>query len=319
VNILITSAGRRVSLLREFKNELKKTTANGIVFVADANPEYSAASQIANTYFHLPIVSDDKYVDTLLEIAQANNIKVIIPTIDTELQTLATNRDRFLKEGIDIIISDLKLIEACRDKRLTQGLFESISIETPVIYSDSNYRYPVFAKPIDGSSSKNLYLIQNKLELAVIQDKNLNLVFMEYLDPAYHTEYTIDIYYDRNSTMKCLVPRKRIEVRSGEVNKAITEKGDLYNKLESRFAGLSGARGCITAQVFVSNDFQEVYGIEVNPRFGGGYPLSYHAGANYPSWIIQEYLFNRKVQYFKDWHDNLLMLRYDQEVIVDGN
>ena len=142
---------------------------------------------------------------------------------------------------------------------------------------------------------------------------------MEYLDPAYHTEYTIDIYYDRNSTMKCLVPRKRIEVRSGEVNKAITEKGDLYNKLESRFAGLSGARGCITAQVFVSNDFQEVYGIEVNPRFGGGYPLSYHAGANYPSWIIQEYLFNRKVQYFKDWHDNLLMLRYDQEVIVDGN
>ena len=55
---------------------------------------------------------------------------------------------------------------------------------------------------------------------------------------------------------------------------------------------ISGAKGCLTIQVFVGKINSEIIGIEINPRFGGGYPLSYASGANYPAFIIQEYMMN---------------------------
>ena len=74
-----------------------------------------------------------------------------------------------------------------------------------------------------------------------------------------------------------------------------------------------------TLQVFKSRKKDEIIGIEINPRFGGGYPLSYCAGANFPKWIIEEYLLNNfNDDYFENWNDNLLMIRYDQEIIVNG-
>jgi carbamoyl-phosphate synthase large subunit len=68
-------------------------------------------------------------------------------------------------------------------------------------------------------------------------------------------------------------------------------------------------------QVFRNNNTRRVFGIEINPRFGGGYPLSYHANANYPGMIINEYLSNNKVEFNNSWTSDLLMLRYDEEII----
>ena len=57
--------------------------------------------------------------------------------------------------------------------------------------------------------------------------------------------------------------------------------------------------------------------IEINPRFGGGYPLSYAAGANFPKMIIQEYILDEDINFVDDWVENLLMLRYDSNVFVN--
>ena len=58
--------------------------------------------------------------------------------------------------------------------------------------------------------------------------------------------------------------------------------------------------------------------IEINPRFGGGYPLTYFSGANFAKYLIKDYL-DEKLSYFEDWKENLVMLRFDAEVLVDGN
>ena len=80
---------------------------------------------------------------------------------------------------------------------------------------------------------------------------------------------------------------------------------------------MPGARGCLTAQFFKHKENDAVYGIEINPRFGGGFPLTYLAGANYPKWIIKEYFFNEPIpNSFDVWENNLLMLRYDDEILV---
>ena len=116
--------------------------------------------------------------------------------------------------------------------------------------------------------------------------------------------------------MKCIVPRERIEIRAGEINKGRTQKNYLVTYLKERMEYLPGVIGCICIQLFYRETDQDVVAIEINPRFGGGYPMSYHAGANYPRFLIQEYFKREKVFYTDDWRDNTLLLRYDSEVIV---
>jgi carbamoyl-phosphate synthase large subunit len=68
--------------------------------------------------------------------------------------------------------------------------------------------------------------------------------------------------------------------------------------------------------LFVKPDVKRYAALEINPRFGGGYPLSYAAGAKYPGWLIDEYLLNKEVPFFDGWESDLLMLRYDSQVLV---
>ena len=144
------------------------------------------------------------------------------------------------------------------------------------------------------------------------------MIFMEYIGKEYQ-EYTIDAYYDRAGVLRCFVPRIRLETRAGEVSKSITRKDKFFDYLNEALNAIKGARGCVTFQFFVNLDNQDFKAIEINPRFGGGYPLSYAAGANYPKWIIKEYLLSQKVEDFGEWDNNLMMLRYDAEVIRMDN
>jgi carbamoyl-phosphate synthase large subunit len=115
------------------------------------------------------------------------------------------------------------------------------------------------------------------------------------------------------------VPRCRVEIRGGEISKGITEKNFFYNILVDKLNYIQGAIGCLTFQFFINQINNEIIGIEINPRFGGGYPLSYASGANYPNFIIQEYIFNNPINYFENWVENRVMLRYDSEIILDTN
>lgn len=316
-NILITSAGRRVSLVRFFRTELKSVFPEARVFASDANPEYSSACMIADDYFKVPRVSEPGYIQDLLRQALEHNIKLIIPTIDTELLALSESIELFRLNGIEIVISDFEVMKIFRDKRLTHQFFEKYGINCAREFDKQNYILPLYLKPIDGSRSVDNFIIRQESELTEYHFSNDKLMFLEYLDHKNHTEFTIDLYYDRNSELKCFIPRKRIEVRDGEVNKAVTKKTKFIHDLWKKMQYVKGFRGCITFQVFANKENEAIYGIEINPRFGGGYPLSYLAGGNFPKWIIQEYLqHERKIPVFDSWEENLMMLRYDDEILV---
>lgn len=315
-NILVSSAGRRVSLVKAFKNELRKIFPNAHVYAGDAQSNLSAACHVASKNFQLPRIDAPDYISFLEDVCIREDIGLVIPTIDTELKLLAENKKRFSKKGIQVLISDLDLIKKCRDKRLTHELFNRLNIDTPRLLDKNNPTFPLFVKPYDGSNSTELYVVHEESELTEFHLKNKKLIFFEYLDHEEHTEFTVDLYYDRNSDLKCVVPRERIEVRGGEVNKGITRKNKILGFLKKRIKRLEGARGCVTLQLFQNKKNKKLYGIEINPRFGGGFPLSYEAGANYPKRIIEEYLLDQEIPEFDDWDENLLMLRYDDEVLV---
>lgn len=316
MNILITSAGQRVSLVRAFQTELKIKFQSSKVYTVDMNPELAPACIISDGYKKVNRVTDINYIDNLIEICTDWQIKLIVPTIDTELLILSQNKESFINAGINIVVSDEKFISICRDKRLTNLFFIDKKIDIPKQYDKSNFEFPLFIKPYDGSLSKDIYLINTKDELTEFHMQNKKLMFMEYIDTNLNDEFTIDTYYDRNNKLKCVVPRKRLAVRSGEISKGLTLNNYLVEFVKDKLSVIEGAIGCLTIQVFFNERNSRVVGIEINPRFGGGYPLSYLAGANFPKYIIEEYLLDAEVPYFENWESNLLMLRYDDEVLV---
>lgn len=316
-NILITSAGRRVSLVRFFQKELKSVFAEAKVFTTDANPDYASACRISDGYFKMQRVTEPNYINDLLQLAIENGVKIIVPTIDTELLILSKNIEVFKSKGIEVVISDYEIMKIFRDKRLTHQFFEKYGINCAKEYSKENYQLPIYIKPYDGSRSVDNFIITTQEQLTDYHFQNDKLLFLEYLDHKKHTEFTIDLYYDKNSDLKCFVPRQRIEVRDGEVNKAVTKDAFFIPEIWKKMQHIDGFRGCITFQVFVNLETQQIFGIEINPRFGGGYPLSYLAKANFPRWIIQEYMMeNQGVEVFNDWEKNLMMLRYDDEILI---
>ncbi len=315
-NILITSAGRRVSLVKAFQKELKVLKNKAKVFCTDMRPHLSSACIVADGSFSVPRVTAKNYINELFDICMGNEIRVVIPTIDTELKILAANKRKFSENNIELVISDLDFVEKCRDKRLVHAFFDEIKFDRAKEFHRNEIVYPVFVKPADGSRSMGVYLLKTAEDLTEKIFNNPKNMFLEYLPPESYDEFTVDIYCNKQSDIISIVPRQRIFVREGEVNKACTRKNAIIPFVRERFKNVKGMRGCITLQVFKHKSKNRVIGIEVNPRFGGGYPLSYLAGANFPKWIIQEYLQNKEVnEYFEDWDSNLLMLRYDAEVL----
>lgn len=316
-NILITSAGRRVSLVENFKKELKeKYGSEAKVYTTDLEPDMSTACRSSDGSFKLGKFTDSNYIAEMMAICKENDVRLVIPTLDPELLLYAQNRELFKKEGIELLVSDFSLVKVFRDKRLTNQFFLENGFKLPALLDRQNLTFPLFIKPIDGSSSVNTFKINNEGQLSPEMLGNEKLLFMEYLSPQQYEEYTVDLYYTNNGDLKCVVPRLRIATRSGEINKGITRKNELIAFVTKNLLHLEGARGCLTLQVFLNKENKTVYGIEVNPRFGGGYPLSYLAGANYIKWIFEEYFENKEVESFDSWEENLLLLRYDAEMIV---
>jgi carbamoyl-phosphate synthase large subunit len=315
-NILITSAGQRVALVRGFQETLRRFFPEGMVYTTDMNPKLAPAAYVSDGCFEVPRCTSDEYIDALLTICLGNGIGLIVPTIDTELVILSANKEKFAKQGVTVSVPDYDFVMKCRDKRNTGQYFEEHGIRVPKPVDKFHPTFPLFAKPYDGSLSVNLHFIKNDKELIdeILEDPKL--LFMEYIDNEVYKEYTIDMYYGRDNKVKCIVPRERIKVRAGEINKGMTEKEPLTQYLYDRLETIEGCIGCICAQVFLNKATNEVIGIEINPRFGGGYPLTYAAGGNYPEFLIREYFLGEEIQYKDDWKDHLLMLRYDDAVFV---
>ena len=259
-----------------------------------------------------------EYIKDLLDICLKNKVTIVIPTIDTELVLLAKSKLLFKKHNINIIISDLKLINILRDKISTNIFFNNLNIKTPKLYDKKNLEFPVFLKPLDGSNSKGIYKANNINEIKPSDLDSKKMMILENIDNSIYNEYTIDLYYDKNSILKCVVPRIRLKLVGGESNQGVTKKNEVLDFVKDRFNSIDGAFGCFTLQLF-SNKLKplDIIGIEINPRFGGGYPFSLNAGANYPEFIIREYILNEELEYFDKWKNNCLNIRYENEIVIN--
>jgi carbamoyl-phosphate synthase large subunit len=317
-NILFTSAGRRVSLIRHFKKTLSDLNLKGRIYITDSKKDPPTLF-IADQYFQTPRVTDPNYIETLKTICKTQQIKLLIPLIDTDLKLLSTHKHSFQKIGVTILVSSPQTIDICSDKRRTYEFFKKNGINTPEILNVDKFsknaksNFPIFLKPADGHSSLGATKITNLKELQFFIDYIPDAIAQNFM---LGSEYTLDILVDFQAKVRSVVPRLRMETRAGEISKGVTVKNqDLISAGKKVVESLPGALGCITLQCFLSPT-NEINFIEINPRFGGGIPLSLHAGADFPKWIIEMMLDHNPKISIDGWKNGVVMLRYDEAIFT---
>ena len=316
---MFTCIGRRVSLLRSFKQAAKQLSLQPCVIGTDAS-NFSSALQLCDKKFLTKPVKDSAYFEQLLDIVKKNKVDLLVPTVDLDLKLLAKNKDKFEKSGCVVLISSPEVIDICQDKRKTFRFLAENKFHTPETMSlhaalkSKKLRFPLFLKPWDGYASRGNAIVRNRTELVTIGKRIPNCIVQEFIAGA---EYTCDVFVDFDMKVRCVVPRKRIEVRSGEVSKGQTVKNSKVMNQSRRLVETLGAGpGVVTIQLMVDKNKKTNF-IEMNPRFGGGVPLSIKAGANFPKWILQQMLGTKPRVKFDSFKDKLIMLRYDSEVWLE--
>lgn len=314
-NILILSAGRRVELVTLFKKAAKDLNLKSTVFAADCS-NTAPALYFADKMIILPRIDDPAYIDAIIESSKKEQIKLIVPTIDTDLLLLSKNQDNILKKsGAKVLISSEQVITMCRDKIKTHYYLEENGFNVPKLYEKDyqNILYPVFIKPVDGSSSINAFKLNSRDEL----DNYLKLIkkpmIQEYISGE---EFTVDVFLDFDSNVISIVPRLRIQVRGGEISKGKIVKNRLVIDEVMKLMRTLKPIGHITVQLMLTD--KGIKFIEINPRFGGGAPMSIESGADSCK-NLYKLLLNEKLTYNEDYEENLVFLRYDKSICLkDG-
>lgn len=312
IRILFTGIGRRVELMQAFRQAANRL--NVILKLYGADMAGTAPALAFCDYTRKVCgIRDADYIPQLLRICEADHIDLLIPTIDTDLLVLSQNVAKFDEIGTKVLISKPDKIAICRDKNYTADFFESCDLKAPRTVNDYQLYhgpYPCFIKPKDGSSSINAFKVENESELKVYAEQIGDYIVQPFIEG---TEYTVDIFCDYEGNPLFITPRIRVAVRAGEVLKteiAMDEK--IIEECRKLIAGFQPC-GPMTVQLIRQNKTDDDYYIEINPRFGGGAPLSMKAGARSAEAILK-LLSGEKVEYSDVIDDGAVYSRFDQSV-----
>lgn len=306
MNILFTCAGRRKYLVDYFRQEV---TVDDQLFGADMTLSAPALAS-CDKAFKVPSVYADDYVGQLLDICQREKVDLLISLNDMELPILADAHGRFSALGTKVVLGDSRSVEVCSDKWLTVEFAESLGIPAPASYltvadavtavDASRVEYPLIVKPRWGSASFGLYVVNSHDELSSAYDKcaealkqshlaqfagsEQSVIIQQYIQGS---EYGVDIFNDLSGHYHGLVAKKKLAMRAGETDKAVTVDPELFADDARLIAEQLGHIGNLDCDFLEGDD--GFYLLEMNPRFGGGYPFSHEAGGNFVRLILDSY------------------------------
>ena len=317
MNILILSCGTRNKIIQYFRKTL---AGKGNVIATDMSP-YAPAIFEADKYYLVPRITDPEYINIVLDICAREKISGVLSLIDPELSLLAANRARFEALGVQIIGSDYELCERALDKMemyrwcLTHGYACARSYtDKEAFYADVEagvINYPVFVKPVRGSASLSISKVNDRETVALLFAHNDGLMIQEFLNGQ---EIGADVFIDLISgEVVSVFTKKKLLMRAGETDKAISFKDERLFDLIVRFVKESGYRGQIDIDIFEING--AYYISEVNPRFGGGYPHAYECGVDHMTLIANNLEGKTNPVRIGHYDNGLVMMKYNEIVV----
>ncbi len=314
INVLITAASRRVSLVRSFRVALEGSASK--VFTIDNNI-HSPTLFFSDKHYKVPLVNDPQYLATIENIAKKENIKLIIPTIDQELMLWAEHKAYFEKIGVHVSISPPETVGICGDKWDTYNFFRKKGLPFPETYLPEqltyNMKYPLFIKPRAGRGSVDSYIVRNKKELDFFMEYVPDPLVQDYLQGK---EFTVDAYFSNDHRLISFVPRYRLVIRSGVSDRGRTFTDDNLSRYISEIGEHLKFSGAVNIQGKISKN--EIIFFEINPRFSGGIQLSIAAGENFADFLLQELRGETLKPRLNQYRSQLTMTSYEDSIFLDS-
>ena len=304
MNILFTCAGRRTYLLKYFKENLSE----GDKVVATDMQLSAPALQAADIKIQVPAVYDPNYVDITLGICKEQKIDLLLSLNDLELPILSENKARFEALGVKVVVSDPEVIDICFDKYMTAQWVESLGLHAPKTYvrledakralAAGEVSFPLFMKPRWGSGSIGLesisdmeeldiyyHLLFKKIKKTILATASVGDEYIMIQEKLTGAEFGLDIMNDLEGNNVGVSVKQKLAMRAGETDKAVTldlpEVREMGRKIGQALKHIGNLDVDIMQRA--NGDYCV---LELNPRFGGGYPFSYEAGVNMPKAII---------------------------------
>ncbi|MBQ0090429.1 MAG: ATP-grasp domain-containing protein [Prevotellaceae bacterium] len=305
MNILFTCAGRRTYLLKYFKENM----AEGDKVVATDMQLSAPALQAADVKLQVPAVYDPEYVNITLKICEEQKIDALISLNDLELPILAENKAKFEALGVKVIVSDPQVIDIAFDKYKAAQWVESLGLEAPKTYvrladvkealAKGEIEFPLFMKPRWGSGSIGLEsiadmeeldiyynLLMKKIKKTILATASVGDEYIMIQEKLTGSEFGLDIMNDLDGKNVAVSVKQKLAMRAGETDKAVTVDLPEVREMGKKIGEALGHIGNLDVDIMQRADGAYCV-LELNPRFGGGYPFSYEAGVNMPKAIIQ--------------------------------
>ena len=305
MNILFTCAGRRTYLLKYFKENLSE----GDKIVATDMQLTAPALQAADVKIQVPAVYDSEYVNITLRICEEQKIDALFSLNDLELPILAENKERFEAIGVKVVVSDPKVIDIAFDKYKTAQWVESLGLTAPKTYvrledckkalAAGEIDFPLFMKPRWGSGSIGLEsiadmeeldiyygLLMKKIKKTILATASVGDEYIMIQEKLTGSEFGLDIMNDLDGKNIGVSVKQKLAMRAGETDKAVTVDLPEVREMGRKIGEALGHIGNLDVDIMQRADGAYCV-LELNPRFGGGFPFSYEAGVNFPKALIQ--------------------------------
>jgi len=330
MNLLFTCAGRRNYLLKYFKTALK---GQGKIVAVDSHLSAPALAE-ADISIKVPNIFDPGYIEALISIIKEYNIAALISLNDLELPLLAQHKEVLEQAGARLLVSDEKFVDISFDKWKTYHFFKDAGILTPQTFlsiedtlkaiQNHTLNYPLILKPRWGSASIGIEVVENEAELLLfhqvlkikltksilkhkgLEDADNSIVIQKKIEAD---EYGMDILNDFDGNHYKSFVRKKLSLRSGETDRAISVINDDFLAIGERIGNATRHIGNMDCDFFLKG--KEIYFLEMNPRFGGGYPFSHEAGIDTPSIYLSWLNGESDVSQFDNYKADLAFSKFD--------
>lgn len=323
MNILILSAGTRNKIVQYFKETVGK---DGVVIATDMS-DIAPAIYEADKYYIVPRMTESGYIDVILNICRNEHIDGVLSLIDPELSLLAKNEEKFNNVGTKVIGSNYDVCEMSLDKIkmynfcINNGFNVAKSWNDIDVFKEAfnkkEVTFPVFVKPRCGSASIAISKVYDMETVDLLFEhikEDENLMIQEFLNGQ---EIGADVYIDMISgEIVSMFTKKKIVMRAGETDKAVSFKDKKLNDLIKNFVKKAGYRGQIDIDIFDVDG--QYYISEVNPRFGGGYPHAYECGVNHMQLICNNLKNIRNEVNIGKYEEDIFMMKYN-EIMIKSN
>jgi carbamoyl-phosphate synthase large subunit len=316
-NVLITAASRRVLLVQAFQAALRSGPTRGHVIATDISA-YSPAVHVADRAYRVPLASESCYVDTLLALCETERISLFVPTIDDELPVCGAAIESFLARGVFPACSSVTTALVCNDKLATCAMLRMKGVPAAATWLPGELpaqpEFPLFIKPRVGRGAVDAYPVRSARELAFFLDYVETPIVQEYLEGP---EFTIDVLCDAAGRPLSIVPRERVVIRSGVIDRGRTVKSAALIDLAVAVCETLTFVGPLNIQCRMRGGVPTVF--EVNPRFSGGIPLTIAAGADFPRMLVEMASGFPMTPSIGEFRDDLWISKFEAAVFVAGS